>query len=423
MDRLESRSPSLEDLVKQMATSNIQFQQNLTVTIQDLQTHIGKLATTTNQLQSNGFGQIPYQTIVNPKENIWLSNSRPKQFHYPSQAQQSKKVEINIPILKYEKFLKKSCTHKRKKLKGDVEMRRNVYALIKSKQVSTLIQPPMPKKCRDPNTIIVSCTIGNCTFVYAMLDLGVSINVMPSSVYKSLKLGDLKPTSVIIQLENRSIAHPLGILEDVLAQIFMLDMEDESSRKGSTLIIGRLFLMTTRTKVDPLALELKPLPKQLKYAYLEDDQKLLFEQENRLLQVLRKHRKAISWTLAYLRGINPSICMHRILLEEEAQLMVLEKSRMIVVKNQNNKLIPTNVKNSWQVICRFILYQKINIRPPSLARLAFLPTLGCRMIHICGNFAMIEHYGLHQIAQKILDSGFFWSTIFKDAHHIVTTYE
>ncbi|RDX82206.1 hypothetical protein CR513_37039, partial [Mucuna pruriens] len=33
------------------------------------------------------------------------------------------------------------------------------------------------------------------------------------------------------------------------------------------------------------------------------------------------------------------------------------------------------------------------------------------------------HYGSHQIAKKVLDSGFYWPTIFKDAHHIVTTYE
>ncbi|RDX95347.1 hypothetical protein CR513_22142, partial [Mucuna pruriens] len=40
------------------------------------------------------------------------------------------------------------------------------------------------------------------------------------------------------------------------------------------------------------------------------------KQEERLLQVLRKHRKAIGWTLADLLRIHPSICMHRILLEE-----------------------------------------------------------------------------------------------------------
>ncbi|RDX87682.1 hypothetical protein CR513_30817, partial [Mucuna pruriens] len=46
---------SLEELVKQMTTNNIQFQEN------DLQTQIGQLATTVNQLQSKGFGQIPSQ--------------------------------------------------------------------------------------------------------------------------------------------------------------------------------------------------------------------------------------------------------------------------------------------------------------------------------------------------------------------------
>ncbi|RDX83964.1 hypothetical protein CR513_35069, partial [Mucuna pruriens] len=57
-----------------------------------------------------------------------------------------RKVEINIPFLdvikhitKYAKFLKELCTHKRNKLKGEVEMKRNVFALIKREQVSTLI--------------------------------------------------------------------------------------------------------------------------------------------------------------------------------------------------------------------------------------------------------------------------------------------
>ncbi|RDY04073.1 hypothetical protein CR513_12252, partial [Mucuna pruriens] len=155
-----------------------------------------------------------------------------------------RKVEINVPLLeaimqipKYTKFLKELCIHKRKKLKGDVEMGRNVFALIKSEQVSTLIQSAMPKKCRDPGTFTVPCTIDSCTFADAMLDLGISTNVMPSSVYKSLSFGDLEPTSVIIQQANRSIAHPL-------------DIEDEPSSRGSTLILGKPFLMTTRTKID-----------------------------------------------------------------------------------------------------------------------------------------------------------------------------
>ncbi|RDX85526.1 hypothetical protein CR513_33278, partial [Mucuna pruriens] len=122
-----------------------------------------------------------------------------------------------------------------------IKIGRNFSALIKSERVYALIQPVIPKKCRDPGTFTVPCTIGKCTFADAMLDLGASINVMPSSIYKSLNVGDLEPISVIIQLENRSIVHPLGILEDVL---------DEPSSKGSTLILGKPFLMTAKTKID-----------------------------------------------------------------------------------------------------------------------------------------------------------------------------
>ncbi|RDY04188.1 hypothetical protein CR513_12128, partial [Mucuna pruriens] len=56
---------SLEDLVKQMTMNNIQFQENVSATMQDSQTQIGQLATT-----SKGFGQIPSQTILNPEENM-----------------------------------------------------------------------------------------------------------------------------------------------------------------------------------------------------------------------------------------------------------------------------------------------------------------------------------------------------------------
>ncbi|RDX78371.1 hypothetical protein CR513_41361, partial [Mucuna pruriens] len=68
------------------------------------------------------------------------------------------------------------------------------------------------------NIFSVPCTIGGCTFADAMLDLGASINVMPASTYRSLNFGDLEPTGMTIQLANRSIVQPLGVLEDVLVQ-------------------------------------------------------------------------------------------------------------------------------------------------------------------------------------------------------------
>ncbi|RDX64436.1 hypothetical protein CR513_57008, partial [Mucuna pruriens] len=165
-----------------------------------------------------------------------------------------RKVEINIALLdaikqipKYAKFLKEL-----------VEVGGIVSALTRNEDFTIRAQA-LPKKCQYPEIFSVPCTIGDCTFANAMLDLGASINVMPTSIYKSLNFGDMEPTGMTIQLANRSVVQPLGVLEDILVQVnelifpadfYVLDMEDETSGKESTLILGRPFLMTARTKID-----------------------------------------------------------------------------------------------------------------------------------------------------------------------------
>ena len=154
--------------------------------------------------------------------------------------------------------MKDLCTYKRK-LKGNEPSKRNVSTLIQGKNIVAIAPSTLPQKCKDPGTFSVPCTIGDCTFTDAMLDLGASINVMHTSVYKSLHLCDLKPIIDVIHLANRSVVIPLGVIEDVLVQVkdlifpvdfYILDMENESSNHGSTLILGRPFLMTARTEID-----------------------------------------------------------------------------------------------------------------------------------------------------------------------------
>jgi len=72
---------------------------------------------------------------------------------------------------------------------------------------------------QGPGTFIIPYTIKDCTFTNVMLDLGLSINVMPTSVYRSLHLHDLKPTGVIIHLANQSVAIPPGVIEDMLVRV------------------------------------------------------------------------------------------------------------------------------------------------------------------------------------------------------------
>ncbi|RDY06693.1 hypothetical protein CR513_09276, partial [Mucuna pruriens] len=115
----------------------------------------------------------------------------------------------------------------------DKPCQRNADLIVGTRQA-------LPKKCRDPGIFSVPCTIGDCTFANAMLDLGASINIMLTSIYKSLNCEDLEPTWMTIQLANRNVIQPLGVLEDVLVKVdelifptnfYVLNMEDETPGK------------------------------------------------------------------------------------------------------------------------------------------------------------------------------------------------
>ena len=74
-------------------------------------------------------------------------------------------------------------------------------------------------------------------------------------------------------------------------------------------------------------LELKTLPSTLKYAFLDEEKAKLviissmlnMKQEEQLLEVLRRNEEAIRWTLTDLKGLDPSLCSHRIFLEDESR--------------------------------------------------------------------------------------------------------
>ena len=81
---------------------------------------------------------------------------------------------------------------------------------------------------------------------------------------------------------------------------------------------------------------MKPLPDHLKYVFLGDGETypvirsayLSSSELDSLLRVLRKHKSAIGWSISDLKGISPSVCMHRILLDENAQPRVQPQRRL-----------------------------------------------------------------------------------------------
>ncbi|CAN6570534.1 unnamed protein product [Malus baccata var. baccata] len=162
------------------------------------------------------------------------------------------KVQINLPLIdaiknipSYAKCLKDVCTKKKKLV--DFEK------VILTEQCSAVLLHKLPPKKKDPGSFTISCTIGNCDFSSALIDLGASVNLMPYSVFKRLGEGELKPTSSIIQLADRSITYPRGVIEDVIVKVdslylpadfMVLDMDEDLT---TPIILGRPFLATART--------------------------------------------------------------------------------------------------------------------------------------------------------------------------------
>ena len=74
-------------------------------------------------------------------------------------------------------------------------------------------------KMQDPGSFTIPYTIGNSEMGKTPCDFGASINLMPLSVVKRLSLGELTPTAMTLQMADRTLAQPKGILEDVLIKV------------------------------------------------------------------------------------------------------------------------------------------------------------------------------------------------------------
>ncbi|XP_042980035.1 uncharacterized protein LOC122310219 [Carya illinoinensis] len=178
----------------------------------------------------------------------------------------SKQVRINIPlldaiqqILTYAKFLKDLCTVKRK-----LNVKKKAFL---TKQVSAIRQNNTPPKYKNPGSPTIACMIGNSKIGHALLDLGSSVNLLPYYAYEKLGLGELKSTSTTLQLVDRLIKIPRGVVEDVLVQIdkvyypvdfVVLDLKlSTNSLFQAPIILGRPFLATSNTLINCISGVLK----------------------------------------------------------------------------------------------------------------------------------------------------------------------
>nr|XP_016507319.1 PREDICTED: uncharacterized protein LOC107825007 [Nicotiana tabacum] len=147
----------------------------------------------------------------------------------------------------FAKYLKYLIT-KKKTTKNEV-----VYV---THRVSSIIATTTVQKKEDLGAFTIPCTIGLRDFAKALCDNGARINLMTLAIYKQAGLGMPRPTSMRLQMADRSIKRPVGIVDDVLVKVgkFLLPTDflilDCAIDKEIPIILGRPFLATVRALMD-----------------------------------------------------------------------------------------------------------------------------------------------------------------------------
>ncbi|XP_017227876.2 uncharacterized protein LOC108203452 [Daucus carota subsp. sativus] len=215
--------------------------------------------------------QITVEIVDDPKDDI-APKAHVKQYvppiPYPQRLTNRKlekqyekflkmfrEIHISIPFADalaqmplYAKFMKQVLSN-RKKLEA-------VETISLNEECSAVIQHNIPPKLKDPGSFSLPCTIGKVGVKRALCDLGASVSLMPHSIYKRLGLGELKKTRISLQLADRTIKYPLGVLEDVLVNVdkfvipcdfVILEMNEDVE---IPIILGRPFLATAGASID-----------------------------------------------------------------------------------------------------------------------------------------------------------------------------
>ena len=123
-------------------------------------------------------------------------------------------------------------------------------------ECNSISENKLAKKEKDPGNFSIPCILGSHVIDKAFLDLGASVSLMPLAVCERLKLGELQPTKMSLQLADRSVKYPVGILEDVpvrIGQLFIptdfvvMDIKEDDD---IPILLGRPFLSTTGAIID-----------------------------------------------------------------------------------------------------------------------------------------------------------------------------
>ncbi|GKA81376.1 reverse transcriptase domain-containing protein [Tanacetum coccineum] len=145
---------------------------------------------------------------------------------------------------------------------------------------------------------------------------------------------------------------------------FLAMTDDENSDSESDteeppfekITINTSYKIKTFLQEPPTDLELKPLPDNLEYVFLEEPCFLLViissqlsqEKKNKLISILKKHKQVFSWKTMGIPGICPLFCKHKIQLLDDKKPVVQKQRRLNpniqeVVNKEIMKLLDTGI--------------------------------------------------------------------------------
>nr|GEV27831.1 reverse transcriptase domain-containing protein [Tanacetum cinerariifolium] len=207
-----------------------------------------------------------------------------------------------------------------------------------NKTCSAMLLKKLPEKLGDPDKFLIPCDFPGMDVCHALADLDAIINLMPLFIWKKLSLSELTPTRMTLELADRSITRPKGVVEDVFVKV------------------GKFHFPTDFVVVDfeadpcvPLILAVTfNLNQTMRYSSTYDD---LSVNRIDIIDVAReKYAQEILGFSSNSSGGSPTpwVCpIH----------CVPKKGGITVVANEENELIPTRLVTGWRV---FIDYRKLN---------------------------------------------------------------
>nr|GEV94680.1 hypothetical protein [Tanacetum cinerariifolium] len=256
-----------------------------------------------NTSLSLGSGTLPSNTITNPKEDlkgittrsetayqgptipttysslskvVERENEATKDTVNPTNNGSTKDVQplivqAEIPIQNSEPVVAplRRCSHSNaqigptiKTLSTNKDKLSELARTLLNEHCLAVLLKKLPKKLGGPSKFLIQCDFSGMDECLALADLNASINLMPLSVWNKLSLPELSPTCMTLELADRSISRPVGIVEDVFDKVgtfhFLADfvVVDFDADPRVPLILRRSFLKTRRALIDVFEREL-----------------------------------------------------------------------------------------------------------------------------------------------------------------------